>query len=279
MNKIAIIFSVPVLILLTLGMTPSVGGTMNSQNHYKTLNEIPVNAWEKLAQKRIYFGHQSVGFDIMDGVLDIIQENSEIHLNIIETTDMVNSQNGIFAHSRVGENTDYVSKIRDFKKTIDEQIGYKPDMAFLKFCYVDVTGKTDIQAMFEQYKQEMNEIQKQHPDTTIIHFTIPLTIAKITWKTRLKIFFGKDDIWEYTDNLKRNQLNRLIKKEYQGKQPVFDLADIEATYPDGTKEIYTYKGDTYLALVPEYTYDGGHLNKIGQKRVAIQLLKFLINID
>jgi len=252
---------------------------MNAQNNYKSFKDIPAQAWEKLAQKKIYFGHQSVGFNIMDGVLDIIQENSTIDLNILETTNKTDFSKGVFAHSRVGTNTDSTSKIEDFKRIIDEEIGYNPDMAFLKFCYVDVKEKTDIQSMFEKYKHEMNEIQNQHLETTIIHFTIPLTITKTTWKTRLKKILGKDDIWEYADNLTRNKLNQLIKKEYQGKQPVFDIADIEATRPDGTKKSFTYKGDTYLSLVPEYTNDGAHLNETGRKVVAQKLLKFLIHIE
>ena len=72
------------------------------------------------------------------------------------------------------------------------------------------------------------------------------------------------------NNINRNQFNEILRKEYEGKAPIFDLAKIESTYPDGK---------TSYSMVPDYTYDGGHLNETGRKKAAEQLLVLLANIS
>ena len=60
----------------------------------------------KTRSEKIYFGHQSVGFNIMAGVKDLMKGNPQIKLNIVETTNESDFKVGLFAHSRVGENED-----------------------------------------------------------------------------------------------------------------------------------------------------------------------------
>ena len=86
-------------------------------------------------------------------------------------------------------------------------------------------------------------------------------------------------IWNYEDNIKRNQFNELIKKEYEEKEPFFDLAKIESSYPSGERASFTKDGKVYYSLVPEYTYDSGHLNEKGRKIVAEQLLIILASLS
>ncbi len=103
-------------------------------------------------------------------------------------------------------------------------------------------------------------------------------MTKTSIKTWIKKIIGKKDIWEYDDNIKRNQYNQLLKEYYEGKEPVFDLAKIESTYPDGKRCTFEKDGKTYYSLVSEYTSDGGHLNEKGRKIVAEKLLVFLANL-
>ena len=202
---------------------------------YSSLKDIPDAAWEKLSQKKIYFGHQSVGFNIIDGVNDLMEEYPKIKLNIVETSDSKDFGSGILAHSRVGKNVDPKSKIDDFAKYINEGIGSKADAAALKFCYVDMKGDSDVNQIFKEYKNEVENLKKSHPDLTIIHFTEPLTVQKTNWKTWIKKIMGKKDLWEFEDNVKRNQYNEMLVKEYQGKEPIIDIAEIESTNPDGSR--------------------------------------------
>lgn len=244
---------------------------------YKNLNDIPDSAWEELSQKKIYFGHQSVGFNIIDGIQDLMKEYPKIKLNIVETSESKDFNAGILGHSRVGKNTDQVSKTADFSSLLENGIGKLVDGAALKFCYVDVTAATDVQKVFDDYVQKTDAIKAKYPDLKIIHFTVPLTTIKTSWKTWLKKTMGKKDIWEYADSTKRNQYNELLRNKYTSKEPIVDIAAVESTKPDGSRNTYDFDGKSYYAMVPEYTYDGGHLNEVGRKRVAAAFLVTLVN--
>ena len=151
-----------------------------------SIKNVPASAWQKLAQKKIYFGHQSVGYNIMDGIKDLMKENPEIKLNIVETSDPGGFNGGILAHSRVGKNVDPKSKVDEFVKFISNGIGNKADAAALKFCYVDVTAKTSVENVFSGYSDSIIQLKKKYPEMTIIHFTVPLRESKTTWKTWIK---------------------------------------------------------------------------------------------
>ena len=86
---------------------------------------------------------------------------------------------------------------------------------------------------------------------------------------------GKKDIWEYDANIKKNEFNDLLTNYYAGKDPVFDIAYFESTYPDGKRSTFSKEGKSYFDLAPEYTYDDGHLNEKGRQWVAKHLLNFL----
>ena len=64
---------------------------------------VPTATWEKLSQKKFYFGHQSVGFNIVDGIKDLMKERPQIKLNIMETSDKADFGVGIFAHLELGK--------------------------------------------------------------------------------------------------------------------------------------------------------------------------------
>ena len=86
-------------------------------------------------------------------------------------------------------------------------------------------------------------------------------------------------MWGYDDNIKRNQFNELLRKEYDGKAPIFDLARTESTLPDGKRSSFSKDGKNYYFMVPDYTHDGGHLNELGRKRAAEQLLVVLTAVS
>ena len=71
----------------------------------------------------------------------------------------------------------------------------------------------------------------------------------------------------------------MLLKKYEGKEPILDIAKIESTFPNGTRCSFTRDGKTYYSMVPEYTYDGGHLNELGRKKVAEQLLILLAQLN
>lgn len=262
------------------------GGNMSEEKvTLPSINDISLQKWQKLAQKKIYFGHQSVGFNIMDGIKDVMKEHPEIKLNIIETNDYADLNTGIFAHSAIGENMDPESKLRDFSSLIENGMGNKADIAFFKYCFIDILPRTDIQKVFHEYKETMSKLEKNYPATTFIHVTVPLTsnlVGTKAWIRKTKDFVKKiigRPVYRNFDNDRRNQINRIIRQQYDGKEPVFDLAKIESTFPNGTRSSYTKGGITFYSMVQDYTYDGGHLNEAGRIKIAEQLLIFLANMS
>ena len=244
---------------------------------YNSLNDISASSWEKLSKKKIYFGHQSVGFNIIEGLKDLMKENPQIKLNIVETNNPDNFNKGIFAHSRVGKNFDPKSKIDEFAKFVEQGIGENADIAFFKFCYVDVKSETDSQKVFDDYKQSMSNLTKKYPKTIFIHITVPLRFVQTGPKAWIKKIIGRP-MGGYDDNIKRTEFNELLINEYNGKEPIYDLAKIESTRPDGTRETFSKDEKTYYALFSDYTYDGGHLNESGRKKAAEQLLILLTSL-
>jgi hypothetical protein len=158
---------------------------------------------------------------------------------------------------------------------VNETYGNKVDVAFFKFCFVDINAKTDVKNVFTHYQTVMAKLVTAYPKTTFVHCTVPLTILKKTIKTYIKDILGKEKIWEYDNLVAINQYNQLLVNRYAGKEPVFDLAKIESTYPGGKRCSFERNGITYYRLVPEYSHDGGHLNEKGRRIVAEQLIIFL----
>lgn len=254
------------------------GKTMDEKSKRPSLSEIPKSSWQKLSKKRIYFGHQSVGDNILYGIEKILKANNDINLNIMKTTDPEKFDKPVFAHSSIGKNDYPESKIEAFNEYIQKGIGNKTDIAFFKFCFWDIKRQTDIKKVFNDYKETISALKLQYPKTKFIHFTVPLMFYPTGIKTKIKRALNmtvEDDI----DNIRRNELNELILKEYNGKEPVFDIAMVESTLPDGSRAVFLNNGGNYYYLAAEYTNDGGHLNEEAKKIVAEQLLIFLAKLS
>ncbi|MBK9307220.1 MAG: hypothetical protein IPM58_09070 [Nitrospira sp.] len=231
---------------------------------------VTVSVLQKVAEKRIYFGHQSVGLNIIDGIHDIEKDHQGVALKIVKTTDPLALNSPVFAHSMVGENEDPISKINEFVRSMDSGLGEKAEIAFLKFCYVDITRNTDVEKVFAAYKSAMQRLKETYPHTQFVHLTAPLSLSLPSLKGWIKGMLGRED-----NNVKKSAFNAMLRREYGGSNLLFDVAAIESTYPDGRKATFTSNGTTYDSLVPEYTNDDGHLNETGRRIMAGHLLKFL----
>ena len=240
--------------------------------------EQPLQASIKtVAKSRIFFGHQSVGQNIVDGIKELINTNSDTSLHIINIRKTADLPRYFFAHTKVGRNTHPESKCDDFANIINHQLANSNlQYAFLKFCFVDINAQTDINKVFSYYRKTIERLNKQHPEIQFIHVTVPLRTKSVGIKAKLKKWLGKTDDREL-NNIKRCQYNETLKQYYHN-EPIFDLAAIESTYPDGTKETFKVHGKSYYALINDYSSDGGHLNKLGRKLVAGKLIVFLSDL-
>lgn len=240
-----------------------------------TESQMHANAFKAIYQKKIFFAHQSVGVNIIDGIQDILTKHSMPAIRIEETVNSDDFVQPLFAHAKVGANTKPLSKLEEFERIMASGIGNKVDIAFVKFCYVDITDKTDINEIFIRYVKTMERLRENHPKTTFVHFTVPLNTTQATLKTKIKLLTGIGDLWEYRDNIRRNEYNALILGHYKGKEPVFDLAKMEATTVDGKLDTFSVQGEKWLSLNPAFSDDGGHLNSTGRKIIGLRLLEFL----
>jgi hypothetical protein len=241
------------------------------------LKDTPVVTWEKLAGKVILFGHQSVGDNIIDGMKALIAENPRIKLLITESKSASDLKGPVFAHFKIGKNEDPKSKMEDFAETLKKGLGDRVDIAFMKLCFVDVRSDSNVKDIFANYRDTARKLIGKYPKVVFVHITAPLTTTQTGVKVWIKKIIGRA-IGGYEDNMKRQEFNDLLRAEYAGKEPLFDLAGVESTYPDGKRELFTKEGKSYPSLVPLFTDDGGHLNKTGRKIVAEQLLILLAEL-
>lgn len=246
-------------------------GDAVAKNSVLDISDIKVSSdiVNAVAEKNIYFGHQSVGFNMLDGIKDILSNRQDSRLKIIKSKNESVFQGSVFAHYPIGENSDPESKIDDFKKTMSK-IGSKVDIAFFKFCFLDINKTTDVDKVFETYKHTMTELKKEFPRVKFIHVTVPLTVTKFSLRNTINKIIGRKD-----NNVIRGQYNKKLIVEYAGKEPIFDLAAIESTYSDGSRSEFTENSKLYYSLAPEYAADNGHLNELGRKLAASELLKLL----
>jgi hypothetical protein len=258
-------------------MTHTAGGKIMSDilSGKMAIKDVPEEKWNKLAEQKIYFGHQSVGANIIDGVKAVFSENPQIKLNIVESRNSSDFNVGVFAHSRIGKNDNPESKTDDFSQIMNSGVGEKADISFHKYCYVDANSRSDSNNIFENYDKQMQQLINVYPEVKFVHLTMPLTSIQTGPKAWIKKILGKDI--GVGANIKRNEFNQHLKDSYQNSGLVFDLAAVEAHKPGGGFESFTKNGQTYLSMYRGYTDDGGHLNQLGRKIVAEKLLIFLAN--
>lgn len=242
-----------------------------------SIDDVPAEYWGALAGKRIFFGHQSVGYNIIDGITDIANEYDHIKLNIVETRGPAEFDRPLLAHAQVGRNHDPASKIESFRNVMDAGVGDKADIAFFKFCYVDVMRDSDPEKIFDSYSAAMEDLKRRYPRTKFVHVTVPLCSApkgiKGNLKQSVKSLIGKPGVLD--DNMMRERYNRLLRDAYSGKEPVLDLALRESINPKGLRCYAARKAETVPVMASGYTDDGGHLNSLGRKKIAEQLLIIL----
>lgn len=260
--------------LITLSCT---GGKMEEKDIKLAIYSVSQTSRENLGAMRIFFGHQSVGYNIVEGIAGILSQNPNIPIVIKETRDAKAFGSPLFAHAPVGKNENPQSKSEDFSEIIISGVGEKADIAFFKFCYVDVHRRTDIDRLLENYKKTMVDLKQKYPQLTLVHVTVPLTTVQTGPKAVIKRVLGRP-LGGYEDNMKRYEFNRRLKSEVVDKDPLFDLAEIESTLPDGKRSTFKVGDKVYYQLAPQYSDDGGHLNTLGKRIAADRLLVFLAGL-
>ena len=111
---------------------------------------------KKLGESKIYFGHQSVGGNIINGLSSLIPK-----FPVVEMNDDMEISGSYLLHSPIGKNEDPESKCADFLQKIELLAG-KIDIAMFKFCYIDINRKTNVESLFNIYQSTIEKVNNQY---------------------------------------------------------------------------------------------------------------------
>jgi hypothetical protein len=241
-----------------------------------------------LSGVRIFFGHQSVGDNILQGVVELlVHQPGAMTIETLTGTPSPSARAGMAAraarsathepaaliHAKIGRNEDPSSKCDDFRRIIDQELAGPVDVALLKFCYIDIHPGTDVEALATTYGSCLDGLAQRHPKTVFLPVTVPLRQTPSGPGVWARQLLGRTDQTKVA-NARRYAFNQQLRMRYAG-QPMFDLAATEATRANGSRETFALAGATGESLRAAYTDDGGHLNAAGRSAAAIELLHAL----
>lgn len=206
---------------------------------------------DHLPGTRVFFGHQSVGADVLGGVRRLSDRGEPVP----QVEDAL-----------IGANEDPLSKIADFDAQVRGGVGERVDVAMMKLCYIDVTAQTDVGALFDTYRTTLAALEKDFPEVSFVHVTVPLTTEQKAL-SRIRARLTGNDRFGPAENVQRERLNALVRAEYAGDR-LFDLAAVQSTRPDGSRVTGRLDGADYFALHDGYAADLGHLDATGAEAAA-----------
>ncbi|MEO8195041.1 MAG: acyltransferase [Gemmatimonadales bacterium] len=227
----------------------------------------------RLRSTKIFFGHQSVGANVLAGMREVLSEEAGADLPEIRADDPASVRQPALIESYIGRNAEPRSKSDAFVAALRNGLGPAGGVALFKYCYLDVGHDTDVQAMFESYRRAMETVREAHPEIVLVHVTLPLTEDEDRLRRLVKLAMGRPTGRDL--NAKRNAYNALLQKTFASSELIFDLARIESTRSDGTRTFFQTGPDTVYTLAPERTDDGAHLNRRGRVAAGRELLRVL----
>lgn len=222
--------------------------------------------WTLLKQHRYFFGHQSVGSNLIQGLKGLGASDEHYAVTLQYAYQALSAFQGPgFFDKGVGTNYKPYEKISGFDTQVRDElkVGNNVDVAFFKLCYVDISDTTDVNALAQAYILEMNTLEADFPNMSFLWTTTPLTsVADAA-------------------NVKRNQYDQAIRDyaSAHGKA-LYDLAALEAVGASGSRCQFTSGGSTYDRLCTEWAASGNdpHLNDSASQRFAKVLALGLIDV-
>jgi hypothetical protein len=227
--------------------------------------DLAADVWTRVERLRVFFGHQSVGDNILRGIGELEADRSDHPVRVHDIGTGPAPDGAVLLHRHIGTNGEPLSKVRDFAAAIDSDAGARVDVAALKFCFWDIRQETNVREVFAEYERTIESLRQRHPTIRFLHITVPLFARDDDWRAGVRRLIGRS-VPRTLDNAKRQELSELMRGRYSGREPVFDLARLEAA-PE------TEGGVPSLRL--DLTTDGGHLNAVGRRLAAEGFLRAL----
>ncbi len=219
--------------------------------HVQQVATYPTSVVARIRPLRFFFSHASVGGNMVDGLDDLhASDAARYPLQVYYSCSdfpPVPTLNGC-VHEYGRGNPGWQEKMDWFADYVDNGWRFpQVNIAIDKLCYIDQDADVSY------YLTTMTNLEARNPETLFAYATMPLTT-------------DSDE-----DNYRRNLYNDAVRAWVTNRNAVlFDIADIEAHYTNGTHYTFTYSGRTCQRLCPSYTTDGGHLDDgtLGRKQVA-----------
>jgi hypothetical protein len=229
---------------------------------------------EVLSRARVLLGHQSVGRDVLSGVR-LLADEAGVPLRIEPITGAPQDAGAGIFESTIGNNGDPNGKCEAFAALLSHPQQPSYDAAMMKFCYVDLHegAPLDGSQLLDRYVALVARVRAARPDVRIVHVTMPLRSDPLEWKTPIKRLLGRSTYEDGANEL-RNAYNIRLRERF-ANEPIFDLARAQSTLTDGSRSAFHSNGRPIYTLAKPYTYDGGHLNDLGQRVVAAHFVRSL----
>lgn len=234
---------------------------------------------ERIRSRKVFFGHKSVGADLVRGLRELLVSAGGPEPVILETGDpgAVDTAAGFFAHASIGENRLPALKIAEFASLVRSGFGDAADVVLMKLCYLDIQDETGIEPLFQAYCDTISALKREFPHTVFAHVTVPVVAAERGLRPLVKRALGRP-VRGREDNLARQRYNVLLRTGLDPSDPVFDLASAESMLPDGRPLTGSSDGRVFPVMVPQYTVDGGHLSELGRRVVGARFGAFLASL-
>jgi hypothetical protein len=227
--------------------------------------------WQRVAQMRVLFAHQSVGGNIVEGIRRAAEAKG-MPIAIEESRTALPGA-GI-QHFKVGHNENPEGKLVDFKAVFDAETT-PPDIALLKFCYIDFTDAVDPQQLAQHYIATLDGLARAHPGTRFVPMTSPLTTVQTGPRAWVKRLLGKAP-GGYAANARREVFNTAIRGHYASGGLLFDIAALESG--NGRHHVDA-NGTRVETLDPALAADEGHLNASGRQLLGEALVTHLATVE
>src|SRR4051794_18630217 len=96
---------------------------------------------------RVFFGHQSVGANLVEGLEDLRAFAGDTALRLIHDPvdrPAASLPPAFFAEAKLGKNGDPAGKLEAFRSVVDAGLPGGLDVALIKICYVDLARVNEV---------------------------------------------------------------------------------------------------------------------------------------
>jgi hypothetical protein len=194
---------------------------------------------DALKQRKVFFGHQSVGQNLVDGA-------RMIGFPFARVTSGAELAATPWGEAKIDKNRAPLEKISSFHTFLTDKGMGAVDVAGFKFCWIDFNANSNVDDLLAKYDAEVKLAKEKFPALRILHITPPLT----TNEPKL--------------NAIRWQFGRALVARYKNDGLVLDLAEVVSTTADGG--VCERGGSPRMCTA--WALDRGHLNAVGSQRAA-----------